>query len=142
MIGRDEPALEVEGHLHLVLGGDVGGVLPEQRRDRGGRLGRGEHVELVGLGEGGVLPRAGDGDAHLLDRRVGGVGVPEPSVTDQPHADAARFGELESLDLAAERARLGLSRLLGVGLDGLIALRSVDRRAHQLAEVRHPFLPP
>ena len=82
---------------------------------------------LVGLGERGVLPRSADDVTDLVGVRVGRPRVPEPSVTDDPDADAARLGELQALDLAAERLRLRPARLLRVGLDRLARLGGVDR---------------
>ena len=104
--------------------------------------GRRQHVELVGLGERRVLARAADGLAHLVGRRVGRVRIAEPAVGDQPDAHAAGLREREALDLAAERARLRVARLLGVRLDGLVARRGLDRGRAQLVEVRHRCLRP
>ena len=41
-------------------------------------------------------------------RGVGGEGVAQPAVTDQPHAEPTGLGERQPFDLTAERARLGL----------------------------------
>ncbi len=110
---------------------------PVQGRDRLGGEPRRKQVELVGLGERRVLPGASDRVAHLVRGGVRSVRVAEPPARDQPDADAARFREREPFDLAAERARLGVARLLGVRLDGLVARRGLDRGRAQLVEVRH-----
>ena len=133
----DRPPLQVEGQRHLPVRRDVGLVLPVQLRDgrRGG--GRREHVVLVRLGERGVLARAPDRLAHLVGGRVGRVRVTQPCAGDQADANPARLRERQPFDLAAERARLRLTGLLGVCLDGLVTRRRIDGRRASSSEVRH-----
>ena len=85
-IARDRVALQVEGHAHLVVGAHGGALLPIDLGHRGERLGRRQHVVLVGLGERGVVPRSPDRLLGLVRRRVGRPRVAEAAVAD--HADA------------------------------------------------------
>ena len=130
--------LQVQRQRDLPVGGDVRLVLAVQLRDRCCRRRSRQHVELVGLGERRVLPRAPDRLAHLVGRRVGCVRVAEPAAGDQADPDAARLRERQPLDLTAERARLRVTRLLGVRLHGFVARRRLDRGRAELVEVRHP----
>ena len=97
---------------------------------------------LVGFGQRGVLPRAADDVTDLVGVRVGRPRVAEPSVPDDPDADAARFGELQALDLAAERLRLRPPGLLRVGLHRLTRLGGVHRDPAEVPEIRHWCLRP
>jgi hypothetical protein len=92
---------------------------------------------LVGFGERRVLARLGHRGSHLVGARIGRPRVPEATTGDQANAHASALGGREALDLAPERARLGLGALLGVGLDGFVTLGGADRGLDELAEVRH-----
>ena len=88
-IARDGVRLELERHLHLVVGGHGDTLFAE---DLGHRLGRSwirERVVLVGLGESRVLARSPHRLARLILRGVGRPCVAEPSVTDHADAQAA-----------------------------------------------------
>jgi hypothetical protein len=60
-IARDQSGLQVERHLHLVGRGHVGRSRVEQLRQRRHLGGIRQHVELVRLGERGVLARLDHG---------------------------------------------------------------------------------
>jgi hypothetical protein len=136
-VRRGREPLELERDLHLAIGRRAGERLAEQRRQRVGLGATGQDVVLVLGGERGVLACAGHGGPHLFDRRIRGVRVAQPSAGDEADADAARLAELQPLDLAPVRLDLGVTRLLGVGLDGLLALGRSDGGVDQLPQVRH-----
>ncbi len=96
---------------------------------------------LVRRGERGVLPRSTDDLVDVVGVRVSGPRVAQPGFTDDPDADASGLRELEPLDLAPERARLGSARLLSVRLDGLARLGGIDGGPAEIAEIRHRCLP-
>ena len=115
----------------------VGGVLAEQLGDRRDDLAGRQQVELVGLGERGVLPSARDRRAHLVDRRVGGVRIAPAARRGSAAPPRPGIRRTEPLDLPARRARLRLPRLLGIGLDALVGLGGLHRRPYEVAEIRH-----
>ena len=129
--------LELEGHRHLVGGGDGRQALgPEVELGGLHAVGRGEAVELVGLAELGVVARLGQRLQH--HRLVEGARVGEalPVVDDHAHADTGRAGLREALDLAA----VGLHRRAGaagdVGLDLLAGLSPLGDAGGDVEQLR------
>ena len=97
---------------------------------------------LVGFGERGVLPRLTDGVANLGLGRVRGIRIAQASAVDEAHAHPARLGERETLDLAAERARLRLAGLFRIRLDRLAVAGGGHGDASQIQQISHPCLRP
>jgi hypothetical protein len=137
-VARDGVALEVQRHPNLVVGGDGRALGPVQLGHRLDGHGVGQAVGGVGFGERGVLPRCGHRRSDLVFGGVGRPGVAEPLVADHADANPPRLGEGHALHLATESAHLGPALLLRIGLDLLALGRGIERRVHELGELRHP----
>ena len=122
-------ALQVERHLHLRVRASPRPCPRGTARASGPRA-RSRGSTLNSSGSASAAFSRARRTASRTSSTEGSAAHAYPSRSSRidAHAHAARFGERQALDLAAQGARLGLTRLLGVGLDRLVVVAPPPRR--------------
>ena len=137
-----DPLLELEGHGHLAVGGQVGESRSPQIERRGPNAVRRRQTHmLVGCGEGGVVPRLGQHVAKVSVVERPGVGETLPVPQHDPHAHSRRLRRGQRLDVTPEDADRGVAGPGHIGLDLFVLGRPPDHPGGDVGEVSHERCP-